>query len=150
MNFGNYALLTPVAHAFEKEPTWTWTFKPIDMGAELTMSQFVARDRFVIFQDGARAPRPITTEEIAMREIALLFGGTTVPKDSTKPVAEGGEPILNDDATVVEIEAVLASMPPKMVSEIWKALGESCPPWGPALPGQKDKGEPKKAPSKKR
>lgn len=142
MNFGNYAVLSEVAHEFEKEPTWSWTIKPIDMGAELAMSQFVSRDRYVIFPDGARAVRQITTEEIALREIALTFQSTTIPSDD-------GAPILPEGASVSEIEAVLATMPPSMVRELWNAVGQACPPWGPALPG-KDTGEAKKALSKKK
>ena len=157
MNFGNYAILGPVEHTFEKEPTWTWTIKPIDMGAELAMSQFMARDRFVVFPDGARALRQITTEEIAMREIALTFGGTTIPavreavdtevkKQATRT---SGALLLPEDATIAAVEGVLCSMPPAMVKEIWEAVGQACPPWGPQLPNQKDEGQAKKAPGKK-
>ena len=126
MSFGKYAILTDVEHTFEKEPDWTWTIKPITMGAELAMAQFVARDRFVVFPDGARASRPITTQEISLREIALTFRSTNIPADN-------GDLILQNDASVDEVEAELMSMPPVMVLEIWKAVGEACPPWGPAL-----------------
>jgi hypothetical protein len=142
MNFGSYAVLTPVTHEFEKEPTWSWTIKPIDMGAELAMSQFVSRDRYVVFPDGARAVRQITTEEIALREVALTFQSTTIPSDD-------GKPVLAEGASVPEVEAVLMTMPPSMVRELWNAVGQACPPWGPVLPG-KDTGEIKKAPSTKK
>jgi hypothetical protein len=126
MSYGKYAILTDVEHVFEKEPDFTWTIKPVTMAAELAIAQFVARDRFVVFPDGARASRPITTQEISMREIALTFRSTNLK-------TANGNPILPDDATVDQVEAELLDMPPAMVLEIWKAVGEACPPWGPAL-----------------
>jgi hypothetical protein len=140
MNYGNYAVLENVEHTFEKEPDWTWSIKPVTMQAELDMAKFTSRDRFVVFPDGARAARPITTQEIALHEIALTFASTNIPGDDEKPILVPG-------ASVEEIESVLCTMPPDMVKEIWKAVGEACPPWGPALP--KDD-QPKKAPSKKK
>ncbi len=126
MSYGKYAILTDVEHTFEKEPEWTWTIKPVTMAAELAIAQFVARDRFVVFPDGTRASRPITTQEISMREIALTFRSTNVKGEDEKL-------ILSDDAAIDQVEAELAKMPPAMVLEIWKAVGEACPPWGPTL-----------------
>jgi len=140
MSFGKYATLENVTHTFEQEPDWTWVIKPVTMQAELDMSKFTSRDRFVVFPDGARAARPITVQEISLREIALTFHSTNIPGDD-------GKPILAEGASVEEIEAVLCTMPPEMVLEIWKAVGEACPPWGPALPKEN---EPKKVPSKKK
>ncbi len=132
MNFGEYAILGDVEHTFEKEPELNWVIKPVTMGAELAMAQFVARDRFAVFPDGARVARPVTTQEISLREIALTFRSTNM-KD------EAGKPALQGDASIEEVEAFLITMPPAMVLEIWRAVGKACPPWGPASEGKSKK-----------
>jgi hypothetical protein len=139
MSFGKYAVLQDVVHTFEKEPDWGWTIHPITMNEELSMAQFLARDLFVVMPDGGRAVRGITNHEIALREIALTFRSTNIPGPDDKS-------ILPENASVAEVEEVLRTMPADMVLEIWKAVGEACPPWGPKK--KDDEGAPKKALSK--
>jgi hypothetical protein len=156
MSFGKYAVLQEVVHTFEKEPDWTWTIRPVTMNEELAMAKFTSRDLFVVMPDGARVARPITTQEIALREIALTFGGSTIPAVQEAVDAEvdkqtvhtSGVPLLPENAAVDAVEAALRTMPADMVLEIWKAVGEACPPWGPKP--KEDEGAPKKAPSKGR
>jgi hypothetical protein len=64
--------------------------------------------------------------EIAFREIALSFGGTNIEIDK--------KPILHPDATVAQVEAVLAEMTVDMVTELWVVVGEANPFWGPRKP----------------
>jgi hypothetical protein len=141
MNFGKYAVLSDVVHTFEEEPDWSWTIKPVTMKAEVEMSHLMSAVGYVTLPDGTAMAHPVTNQDVSLREIALTFGGTTVP-------GEEDEPILEKDASVAEVEAVLMAMPPKMVLEIWKAVGEANPPWGPKLPGAEDKS--KKVPSTKK
>jgi hypothetical protein len=122
-NFGKYAILSEITHQFEKEPDWWWKIKPPTSGSELYLSQFLSAERIVLLPGGARVSRPATNLEVAHREIALLFGGTNIPSD------EGV--ILSPEATVEQVEAVLVTMPHEMVLEIWRAIGEACPGWGP-------------------
>jgi hypothetical protein len=133
-NFGEYAIIDGAEHQFEKEPDWTWTILPVNSGMELEMSKFLSHRRLVLGPDGKRYEHPPTNMEIAFREIALTFGGTTIPKDIEKPVAEGGEPILKAGASVQEVERVLASFPRAMFMELWQAVGQSYPYWGPEDP----------------
>jgi len=126
MKFGQYAILEDVVHTFEKEPGWTWTIKPVTMQADTAMAQFMSAERTIVLADGTRLLRPATTQDIAMREIALTFRSTTIPGDD-------GKPMLPEGASIAEIEAVLMQMPVALVNEIWRAVGEACPPWGPVM-----------------
>jgi hypothetical protein len=131
--FGKYAIVDGTVHHFDQEPEWWWKIKPVTSGMELEMSKFLAHHR-VIQARGERYELPPTNLEIAFREIALCFGGTNIPKDPDKKVEEGGEPYLEVGAETEAIEAALRCMPREMFMEIWKAVGEAYPYWGPADP----------------
>lgn len=135
-DFGQYAIVDVVEHRFEKEPDWVWKIKPPTSGDELAMSKFLVQNRVEVDAAGIRREFPPTYTEIAYREIALCFGGTDIPKGGKKgkPVAEGGEPVLADNARVEQIEAVLRKMPHPMVMEIWGAIADHVPGWGPQRP----------------
>ena len=67
----------------------------------------------------------------------------TVKKEYDKPVDEGGEPYIEVGAPVETIEALVAKMPHDMFYEIWTAVGEAYPHWGPADPKEISKGSTK-------
>lgn len=124
MKYGSYALISPVTHQFEKEPDLFWIIEPPTSGDELNLSQFLSGDRIVLLPGGARMSHPAVNLEIAHREIALTFGGTNIEGDD-------GKPILTNKNTIEEVEAVLRSMPHAMVMEIWHAIADAVPGWGP-------------------
>jgi len=134
MKFGKYAIIDNVVHTFEQEPDWTWTIKPPTSGDELAMSKFLTNGRIEMGMDGVRREYPATSIEVAHQELALTFGGTTIPADDDAPVAQGGEPILKIGTSTEAIKAVLRTMPNEMVMEIWDALAEAVPGWGPVRP----------------
>lgn len=129
MSFGKYAVLEAVTYTLEKEPEWWWKFKPVTSGMEVEMSRFYSHGRVVTGPDGVRREYFPTSMEVAHREIALTFGGTNIPKDGKE-----GDPILSPNAKVEEVEAVLRKMPTELVLELWEALAEHVPGWGPARP----------------
>jgi hypothetical protein len=128
-SFGKYAIIDPVKHVFEKEPEWYWMIKPPTAKDELAVSRILATDRSRIEIDGSRTSMLPTTLEIAMREIAVTFGGTNIPTSETDPA-----PVLKDNATVEQVEDLLKEMPRGMVFELWTAVGNAIPGWGPAKP----------------
>ncbi len=134
MNFGKYAILTSVVHSFEKEPQWSWTIKPVTTKEELLLSQFLNTERVAVLPDGARVGRPATNNDVMLEEVALTFGGTNIPD-------ENGNPVLKSDASLDEVKALLLKMPQEMVLEIWKAIGEAIPGWGPVQPKKKTSSE---------
>ena len=127
--FGSYAILDNVKHEFVKEPTWYWMIKPPDSQAELAVSRLLSTDRSRMEADGTRVSMLTTTLEVAMREVAVTFGGTNIPTSETDP-----KPVLNADASVEQVEALLKEMPREMLLELWNAVGDACPGWGPAKP----------------
>lgn len=133
MSFGKYAIAKPVTHNFEQEPDWWWKIKPVTTGMELEMSKFLNHKRLISTAEG-RVELPPTSMEIAMREIAFTFGGTNIPLDENNPVGDGGEPFIKEDASVEEIESALAQLPRDMFYEIWGAVGDAYPYWGPLDP----------------
>ena len=66
-----------------------------------------------------------------MREVALTYGGTNIPLDPNSPIEDGGEPFLSEDAAIEDIEKALAELPRDMFFEIWGAVGDAYPYWGP-------------------
>jgi hypothetical protein len=133
-NFGKYAIIDPVEHPFDKMPEWFWKIKPVTSGDELAISKFLVQARVEMGVDGVRREYPPTNTEICHREIALTFAGTNIPLDDSTPVEEGGEPYVKEGARIADIEAALRGMPHEMVLEIWYAVGEACPGWGPVRP----------------
>jgi hypothetical protein len=135
-DFGEYAIIDEVKHQFAKMPDWYWSIKPPTSGDELAMSKFLVQNRTEIGPDGIRRELPPTYTEIAYREIALCFGGTNIPAGGKKgkPVEEGGDPLLKENARVEQIEATLRKMPHEMVMEIWGAIADAVPGWGPQRP----------------
>jgi hypothetical protein len=126
-NFGKYAIIDPVKHVFEKEPDWYWLIKPPTAKDELAVQRILAQDRFKNELDGSRTQMFVTTLEVALREIAVTFGGTNIPTSETDPA-----PILKEGAAWNEVEEVLKEMPRPMLLELWKAVGDAVPGFGPA------------------
>ena len=133
MQFGKYAIADDVTHHFEKEPDWYWKVHAVTSGMELAMSKFLNHRRLISTPEG-RAELPPTSMEIAFREVALTFGGTNIPQDMNKSVEDGGAPLVPDNASVEQVETKLATIPRDMFYEIWSAVGEAYPYWGPADP----------------
>jgi len=128
MNFGKYSVNESLEHHFELEPEWFWRVRPVTSADELAMAKFYVDNTSYIMVDGVRVEQPPLWIEVMYREIALAFDGTNIPKQEGKKT-----PVLNDKSSLKDIEAVLLSMPEKMVEEIWVALGEVIPFWGPRL-----------------
>jgi hypothetical protein len=132
--FGKYAIIDPVKHVFEKEPDWYWMINPVTAKGQLSVQRVLSQDRTRVEVDGTRISLYVTTLEVAMREVAVTFGGTNIPTSETDPA-----PILKKSASVEEVEAVLAEMPRGMLFELWKAVGKAVPGFGPATVDPKAK-----------
>ena len=129
MKFGGYSIAEPITHFFEKEPTWWWRVMPITSGHELEIQKFSIINRIVTDMGGQRHEFPPTIQETAYREIALTFGGCNITHEMLN--ADGKGLLLESGAGIAEIEAVLRDMPQAMVDELWKAVGDANPTWGP-------------------
>jgi hypothetical protein len=125
-NFGKYAIVSDVKHVFEQEPEWFWTIRPPTSKDEMEVSKVLSTDRTRVEGDGTRVTRLTTTLEVAVCEIAVTFGGTNIPTSETD-----ANPILKAGASRAEVEAILMDMPRAMVLEIWNAVGDAVPGWGP-------------------
>lgn len=130
INWGGYAVIGASAHQFKQMPEWFWKVKPVTSGMELEYAKFVSRERIVRNPDGSILERIPTWVEMMHRQIALCFAETNIPLGDT-PVEEGGKPILEPNAKVEAVERILAIMPQEMVEEIWLAISEFYPAWGP-------------------
>lgn len=137
VQFGNYAVVDLVEHRFEKEPEWFWKIKYITAQDEIDLQRFIYQ-RKVVTNGNAREEISPVNMELILREVALTFGGTNIPKMKEKdgelvPVIGNDEtvPILKEKASVEEVEAVLKKFPKDMVMEIWSAVGDANPSWGP-------------------
>lgn len=128
MDFGKYAILQPVTHNLEKEPQWWWKINPPTAVAELEVARLLSTERKRTEFDGTQISVVTTTIELAMREIAVTFGGTNIPLPDNQ-----NKPILPDNASPQQVEAVLSVMPRELILELWEAVGEACPGWGPVV-----------------
>lgn len=138
--FAQYAIMDEVVHEFSKSPGHFWRIKPVNSGIELEYSKFLLHNR-VVRERGHTTELPPTWVESAHREIALTFAGTNIPANDEAPVEEGGDPVLAEDASIEEVERILRIMPQEMVYEIWRAVGEAYPRWGPVDPNALVRGE---------
>jgi hypothetical protein len=140
MKFGQYAVIQPVTYNFEKEPEWHWKFKPPTAKDELELQRFLFQKRSRTTPDGMREQLPATSMEVVFRQLALTFGGTNIPKyvEVKGEWQETEKPILKEDDSVEEIEKVLGEMPAELIQELWNALGEHVPNWGPVKEDPKD------------
>ena len=127
INFGGYAIIEGAKYSFEKMPDLWWEIKPITSGMELARSKFLYHNRVVEGLDGSRYEQPPSPMEIAYREIALTFGGTSME-------FEDGTEALHNDANVFQVENVLEQLPQEMVMELWREIGRLFPKWGPVDP----------------
>ena len=127
--FGNYAIIDPVKHSFEREPDWWWMIKPPTAKDELAVARILSTDRTRMGADGTRENLMPTTLEIAMREVAVTFAGTNIPTSESDAT-----PILPRDASWEKVEEFLRDMPREMLLELWHAVGDAVPGWGPAKP----------------
>ena len=123
VDWGQYAITDPVEHKFKDKPEWSWWINPPTSGNELDMAKFLTRGKFFVGAEGMSREAAPTWVEIAHRELALTFGGTTIVD------AEGKE-VLKDSATVAQVEKFLKAAPHKVVVELWEALADAVPGWG--------------------
>ncbi len=127
--FGQYAIVGNVEHRFKKDPQKTWTFRPSTSKDELHMTVFATTQNQSVVE-GVTLTRYPNRVEIMWREIALLTVSSNIP---TQEIVQGVPPVyLPEKPKVSDVEALLAQMPNEMVTELWAALGESNPGWGPA------------------
>ena len=91
INFGGYAIIEGAKYSFEKMPDLWWEIKPITSGMELARSKFLYHNRVVEGLDGARYEQPPSPMEIAYREIALTFGGTSMEFDASASTDPDGD-----------------------------------------------------------
>jgi hypothetical protein len=140
MKFGKYAVVEPVTYNFAKEPDWYWKFKPPTARDELNMQRFLWQRRNVVRPDGSRESLPATEMDVVFHQLGLTFGGTNIPqyKLVDDEWVETDKPILQKDADVEEVKSVLGEMPTDLVKELWEALGEHVPNWGPVQDDPKD------------
>jgi hypothetical protein len=129
MKFGNYAIVSEIKHEFTKEPDWWWIIKPPTGRDELEVSKLLSTDRTRMDEEGNRVSVMPTTLEIAIREISVTFGGTNIPTSESDPT-----PMLKKDASLAEVEQAVKEMPREMIFELWNAVGDAVPGWGPAKP----------------
>ena len=134
--FGKYAIIDPVKYQFKQEPDWYWMIKPPTPADELVVSRVLMTDRSRTGPDGTREVLLTSTLEVALREIAVTFAGTNIPTSESDPT-----PILPKNATWEQVEALLLEMPREMVSELWIAVGDAVPGWGPAKQAKPAKSE---------
>ena len=134
IDFGKYAIVDNAKHTFKDMEDVYWEFRTSTSLDELAMAKFYAERSEDLEGEpdlGQVGPHWI---EVMWRELAMLFGGTNL-SDSKK------KPILKDDAGIDAIESVLKQMPQRMIVELWIALGEAVPGWGPSLPKKESNSE---------
>jgi len=119
MLFGKYAVVDNVKHNFEEEPEWFWEFRPASVADELEVQRWLQKESKKEFKPGWL--------DMAVKQIALCSVKTNIPEAGLE---EGGK--------LTQFEELLKQMPMDMLSELWVALGEVNPLWGPPRPQKSD------------
>jgi hypothetical protein len=141
MKFGKYAILDNSKHFFDQEPDWYWEFRPVNSEDELRMAKWVDANAVTVEYEGKTLKAPPDWIQTAWQELMISFGGTNIPGDPGVPVSEGGAPILTPESSEDEILAELKDMPVEMLTELWTALGEAYPFWGPRISPKEEDSE---------
>jgi len=115
MNFGKYAVVDNVTYNFQEEPDFTWTFRPATVADEIEMQRWIA-DR----TNKGEAP---TWAEIAHKQISMVSVSANIP--------DAG---LENGGSRNQFEELVKQLPIEMLGELWQALGEVNPLWGPPRP----------------
>jgi hypothetical protein len=124
MPFEKYAVIDCHKHVFKEEPDLYWLIKPPTIADEISLSRFYQEGRIRMI-DNQRIVFPWSNIEIACHQLALLFGGTNITKEGTDQL------VLPDNSRAETVEKYLGSLPTSVVKELWEALGEAVPGWGP-------------------
>ena len=100
--------MKPVVHRFFRAPNLWWIIKPPSVLDQAVMEQFLSTMHTVVLPDKTVTQRPISLMELAIREIALTFGGTNIPGihlggSSTIPQIEA---VLNNQAFISNLKSV--------------------------------------------
>ena len=119
MKFGSYAILDNRRHVLKDEDKWWWDIKSPTVKDEGKLATFYSQNESPMLVD------------VAALEVALSFGETNIPGDN-------GKPILSPDDSYDDVLAVVESMPTALMYELWEAVGQAIPFWGPLKPGDTD------------
>lgn len=127
INFGDYAIADSITYYLKKMPGTWWKFKPVTSGMELDRSKFMIHNRVITTSDGIQYDQPPTSLEIAYRELALTFDGSSLQR-------ENGEQAIPIGSSIERIEALLRAFPQELIIELWVELGRHFPKWGASSP----------------
>lgn len=144
--WAKYAVLDNSKHVLELTPEYYWEFRPVSTADEIRVQKEIAGRTMII---GDRISGP-TQMELAIIELASSFAGSNLPADSDDPDAKV-VPALKDKASFQEVYDYLCTLPVALVDELWRALGEVNPTWGPKkapkLPEKEESPEPEEGES---
>lgn len=115
MDFGKYAVIDNVTYNFEKEPELWWKFRPATVADEMEMQRWIS--------NGSKQNIQPTWVDVAYKQIAMVSVATNIPGAGLE---EGG--------SAIQFEELLKSAPIEMFGELWAALGDVNPLWGPPRP----------------
>lgn len=133
--FGKYAIVAPVEYHFKEEPDLFWKIKAATAGDELELEKYLfANRRYVKDADGKSVVLPPLWVQQMHMEISLTFAGTNI--------AENDKLFIEDNASVETICKAILKMPEGMVEEIWLAVKETNPTWGPQFVQRKNDSAP--------
>jgi hypothetical protein len=135
LDLSKYAIISDADYPLQEAPGVTWSFKPPIAQDEVEISKFM-NDGPVTAGSGSVTRVIKTGPEIAIQELALLFGGTTISKGMLAKLHKQPEPDDKDDPILLPGDdiatkrKVIGSLPSPLYWELWRALGVRCPGWG--------------------
>lgn len=117
VDFGKYAVLDNPEYTFRRDESLKWKFRPTTAEDEIEIQRWI--------QEQADKKIEPTWVEIAMKQLSIMSVSTNIPGAGLE---EGG--------SRVQFEELLRQIPLDMFGELWIALGEINPLWGPPRPPQ--------------
>lgn len=115
MDFGKYATVDNVTYEFEKDPEMKWVFRPVTTADEIEMQRWIAKK--------SKADEAPSMLEVAHKQLSIVSQSAVIPGCG-----------LENGGSRVQFEELLNAMPLEMMGELWQALGEVSPLWGPPRP----------------
>lgn len=130
--WGDYIILTNTRHTLAQLPEFYWDIAPVTSRDEINAERELQK-RTKFEPDPAGGPPffiPPVQTDVAVVEIAASFAGCKMPG------SVGGIAPPSKGASFADVLTYVEDLPYSVVQELWKAVGEVNPTWGPRKVGQ--------------
>ncbi len=132
MNLSKYAMLGEAKYPLKLEPELYWTFKPVSGAMQIELAKWLQDNAETITDEkGVTYQVPPYWVSAMIQELTLSFAGSNILL-SEELTGEKAVPMFPEGMPIEEVGKAIALLPMPLLIELWVALKERNPQWGPA------------------